>query len=100
MGENLSYALTHLGEASKVATDQFAIRLGIENGRWKPKYFIDYFIRTSVEVCRIRFILGSPWHGDYKPVDRGKYIEAFFSNVDWESVNRRLATPAALRAVA
>jgi Fe-Mn family superoxide dismutase len=37
---------------------------------------------------------------DYKPADRGKYIEAFFSNVDWESVNRRLATPAALRAVA
>jgi Fe-Mn family superoxide dismutase len=37
---------------------------------------------------------------DYKPAQRGKYIEAFFQNVDWEVVHRRLATPAAVRAVA
>jgi superoxide dismutase, Fe-Mn family len=37
---------------------------------------------------------------DYKPAERGKYIEAFFSNVDWEAVHRRLITPAAVRAVA
>lgn len=37
---------------------------------------------------------------DYKPADRGKYIEAFFANVDWEAVHRRLTTPAAVRAVA
>ena len=27
---------------------------------------------------------------DYKPSERPKYIEAFFSNVDWQSVDRRL----------
>lgn len=37
---------------------------------------------------------------DYKPSERSKYIEAFFSNVDWEAVHRRLTTPAAVRAVA
>jgi superoxide dismutase, Fe-Mn family len=27
---------------------------------------------------------------DYKPADRPKYIEAFFSNVDWDMVEKRL----------
>ncbi|HEX5035176.1 MAG TPA: Fe-Mn family superoxide dismutase [bacterium] len=27
---------------------------------------------------------------DYKPADRPKYIEAFFANIDWEMVQRRL----------
>ena len=27
---------------------------------------------------------------DYKPADRPKYIEAFFSNIDWEAVESRL----------
>lgn len=27
---------------------------------------------------------------DYKPPDRPKYIEAFFSNIDWNAVERRL----------
>ena len=27
---------------------------------------------------------------DYKPADRPKYIEAFLSNVDWESVDARM----------
>ena len=27
---------------------------------------------------------------DYKPADRPKYIEAFFSNIDWQTVERRL----------
>jgi Fe-Mn family superoxide dismutase len=31
---------------------------------------------------------------DYKPADRPKYIEAFFSNIDWSAVEARLA-PAA-----
>ncbi|WHZ22017.1 MAG: superoxide dismutase [Nitrospira sp.] len=29
---------------------------------------------------------------DYKPSDRAKYIEAFFANVDWDVVGKRLAT--------
>ena len=37
---------------------------------------------------------------DYTPSGRAKYIEAFFSNVNWEVVNERLKNPAALRAVA
>jgi Fe-Mn family superoxide dismutase len=28
---------------------------------------------------------------DYAPADRPKYIEAFFSNIDWAAVNERLA---------
>ncbi|MDT5294744.1 MAG: superoxide dismutase, Fe-Mn family, partial [Acidobacteriota bacterium] len=27
---------------------------------------------------------------DYKPADRPKYIEAFFSNIDWDACERRL----------
>ena len=27
---------------------------------------------------------------DYKPSEKGKYIESFFSNVDWQSVEKRL----------
>lgn len=27
---------------------------------------------------------------DYAPVDRPKYIEAFFSNINWDAVNKRL----------
>ena len=27
---------------------------------------------------------------DYKPAERPKYIEAFFSNIDWNAVNKRL----------
>ncbi|MGA2392952.1 MAG: Fe-Mn family superoxide dismutase [Candidatus Lustribacter sp.] len=30
---------------------------------------------------------------DYKPSERSKYIEAFFSNVDWATVESRLARP-------
>ena len=37
---------------------------------------------------------------DYKPSERAKYIDAFFANIDWDAVHRRLITPAALRAVA
>jgi uncharacterized protein (DUF433 family) len=31
---------------------------------------------------------------DYKPAERGKYIEAFFSNIDWSAVEERLRRPA------
>jgi len=31
---------------------------------------------------------------DYKPAERAKYIEAFFSNVDWKTVDQRLSRPA------
>ena len=37
---------------------------------------------------------------DYKPSERGQYIEAFFQNVDWDAVERRVAEPAAVRPVA
>lgn len=30
---------------------------------------------------------------DYKPAERPKYIEAFFSNVAWEMVYKRLRNP-------
>jgi Fe-Mn family superoxide dismutase len=29
---------------------------------------------------------------DYAPADRAKYIEAFFSNVDWDAVQKRIKT--------
>ncbi|HEX8745696.1 MAG TPA: superoxide dismutase [Pyrinomonadaceae bacterium] len=31
---------------------------------------------------------------DYKPAERPKYIEAFFSNIDWDAVERRLTARA------
>jgi len=31
---------------------------------------------------------------DYKPAERPKYIEAFFSNIHWAEVEKRLKTPA------
>jgi len=35
---------------------------------------------------------------DYAPADRPKYIEAFFSNIDWETVSGRLSTAGSARA--
>lgn len=37
---------------------------------------------------------------DYKPSERSKYIDAFFSNIDWDVIQRRLSNPAAIRAAA
>ncbi len=37
---------------------------------------------------------------DYKPADRPKYIEAFFSNIDWNSVEERLKSGASARPTA
>jgi len=34
---------------------------------------------------------------DYKPAERSKYIEAFFSNVDWSAVEKRLKAGVAVR---
>ncbi|MGH7943703.1 MAG: Fe-Mn family superoxide dismutase [Opitutaceae bacterium] len=31
---------------------------------------------------------------DYKPAERPKYIDAFFSNLNWQTVEERLSTPA------
>ena len=36
---------------------------------------------------------------DYKPSERGKYIEAFFSNVDWDAVQKRFANAAGDRPI-
>ncbi len=30
---------------------------------------------------------------DYKPAERPKYIEAFFSNIDWDAASGRIVTP-------
>ena len=35
---------------------------------------------------------------DYKPSERSKYIEAFFSNIDWDVVNKCFSNAAAIRA--
>jgi Fe-Mn family superoxide dismutase len=37
---------------------------------------------------------------DFNATGRAKYIDAFFANVNWEPINKRLTSPAALRAVA
>jgi Fe-Mn family superoxide dismutase len=37
---------------------------------------------------------------DYKATERPKYIEAFFRNVDWQAVDRRLGEDAAIRPAA
>jgi len=35
---------------------------------------------------------------DYAPADRPKYIEAFFSNIDWDAVSKRLSAAESMRA--
>jgi Fe-Mn family superoxide dismutase len=35
---------------------------------------------------------------DYKPAERAKYIEAFFSNIDWNAVEQRMVRPRSQRA--
>ncbi|MGH7410547.1 MAG: superoxide dismutase [Candidatus Methylomirabilis sp.] len=37
---------------------------------------------------------------DYKPAERPKYIEAFFSNIDWDAVEERVKARKAVRPVA
>jgi superoxide dismutase, Fe-Mn family len=37
---------------------------------------------------------------DYKPAERPKYIDAFFQNVDWQAVEKRLTQAAAVRPIA
>jgi Fe-Mn family superoxide dismutase len=37
---------------------------------------------------------------DYKATEKGRYVEAFLRNVDWEIVNRRLTEPKAIRPAA
>ncbi|MPZ13110.1 MAG: superoxide dismutase [Chloroflexi bacterium] len=37
---------------------------------------------------------------DYSPAERSKYIEAFFGNIDWDAVERRLVSSAAVRPAA
>jgi|SRR5579871_2887535 len=36
---------------------------------------------------------------DYKPAERPKYIDAFFSNIDWDVVNQRIVSQAATRPI-
>lgn len=37
---------------------------------------------------------------DYRPSERNKYIEAFFSNINWDVIQQRLTNPAAVRSAA
>ena len=38
--------------------------------------------------------------GDYKATERGRYLDAFFRNIDWHAVERRLIEPMAIRPAA
>jgi Fe-Mn family superoxide dismutase len=37
---------------------------------------------------------------DYKATDKGQYLDAFFRNIDWETVDQRVQEPAAVRPAA
>jgi superoxide dismutase, Fe-Mn family len=37
---------------------------------------------------------------DYRPSERNKYIESFFSNINWDVIQQRLSNPAAVRIAA
>ena len=37
---------------------------------------------------------------DYKATERGRYLDAFFRNIDWHAVERRLIEPMAIRPAA
>lgn len=45
-------------------------------------------------------VWGHAFMRDYKVTERAKYVEAFFRNVDWPMVERRLTEAAALRPAA
>ena len=36
---------------------------------------------------------------DYRPAEKGKYIDAFFQNVDWAAIEKRLQSPSATRPI-
>src|SRR5581483_7200948 len=56
-----------------------------QSGRFKPLLVMD--------VWEHAFMI------DYKPSERAKYIEAFFSNIDWNTVDQRLTSPSSVRPV-
>jgi Fe-Mn family superoxide dismutase len=66
---------------------------------YKPKQLSNHWI-TLHEVSNIAgfipVLVMDVWEHafllDYKPSERPKYIEAFVSNIDWESVDRRLTS--------
>jgi len=37
---------------------------------------------------------------DYRATERGRYLDAFFRNIDWAVVERRLVEPTAIRPAA
>jgi superoxide dismutase, Fe-Mn family len=37
---------------------------------------------------------------DYKATERGRYLDAFFRNIDWQVVEHRLVEPMAIRPAA
>jgi Fe-Mn family superoxide dismutase len=45
-------------------------------------------------------VWGHAFMRDYPATERGRYIEAFFRNVDWDVVDRRLRERAAIRPAA
>ena len=47
-----------------------------------------------MDVCEHAYLL------DYRPSERNKYIEAFFSNINWDVIQQRLTNPAAVRIAA
>jgi len=55
--------------------------------------------RSGFKPLLVMDVWGHAYLLDYKPAEQGKYIEAFFSNLDWSVVNERLANPAAVRPV-
>ena len=54
--------------------------------RWNPLLVLDVWEHAFMR--------------DYKATERAKYIEAFFKNVDWSVVDRRLREPAAVKSAA
>jgi superoxide dismutase, Fe-Mn family len=62
-------------------------RSGALNNHWVTLHedgnIAGYTPILVMDVWEHAFIL------DYKPADRPKYIEAFFSNIDWDAVNGR-----------
>jgi Fe-Mn family superoxide dismutase len=54
--------------------------------RWNPLLVLDVWEHAFMR--------------DYKASERAKYIEAFFKNVDWSVVERRLSEPAAVKSAA
>jgi len=113
-GSSLGQALTgHFGSPEESRTDFHAIgaRRGVgwailcedpATGRlsnhWNSLHHVG--VPAGCKPLVVMDVWEHAFMRDYKASERGRYIDAFFRNVDWDTVERRPREPAAVRPAA